>query len=115
MVKGKKHTSILLTCGPRLCEMKDFYKYCKMGICEYRIHLGKTDRDNLKIVENLMETQMQLESKIDIYIDIPTTRPRLGKNLTGANNTVVCKGERFNIVFRNDANWKNNLNTFENW
>lgn len=114
MVKGKKHTSILLTCGPRLCEMKDFYKYCKMGICEYRIHLGKTDRDNLKIVENLMETQMQLESKIDIYIDIPTTRPRLGKNLTGANNTVVCKGERFNIVFRNDANWKNNLNTFEN-
>lgn len=107
-------TTALLTCGPRLSEVQDFLSCYEKGIFKYRIHLGKTNRDNIKIIKNLLETQKIINDKIDIYIDIPTTRPRLGKNLTNINKVTLQKGEKFNILFTDVPFWQSNMVKHEN-
>lgn len=111
---NKKITRALLTCGPQLCKIEDFLECCNMGIYDYRIHLGKTDRDNFILIENLIKTQEIINHEISIYVDIPTTRPRLGSNLTNSNNITIPKGESFNIIFDKDSMWKYHMNKSEN-
>lgn len=113
-MNNQMNKSAILTCGPRLCEIDDFLYCFKYGFFKYRIHLGKTDRDNLKIIKNLICLETQLNQKLDIYIDIPTTRPRLGDNLTNADKVIVPKGERFNIIYKRNSDWKNHLNDLSN-
>ncbi len=113
-MKNKVYANALLTCGPRLCEIEDFLECCEKKIYNFRIHLGKTDRDNIKIIKNLISVQNIVNYKLGIYIDLPTTRPRLGKNLTNINKAIVSKGDCFNIIFQNNSMWKYNMNTLDN-
>jgi len=113
-MNNEKKINILLTCGPKLCEVNDFIECYKKGITEFRIHLGKTDRDNFKIIKNLMTAESIINNPLGIYIDLPTTRPRMGKNLTNINKATVEKGKRFNIIFKKNYMWTNHMEDLDN-
>ncbi len=73
-----KNCDIMLTCGKALCKVDDFLYSAKKGCFDYRIHLGKKDRNNLEIIENILIAQEMNNRRLNIYVDIPTTRLRVG-------------------------------------
>lgn len=105
----KKKVGILLTCGRQLWTEEDF-SYCRdMGICKFRIHLGKMKQDSLSIARNLWKAKMNVADDLDMYIDLPTTRPRLGSALTFDDGIIISRGEVFNIIYEENSGWEKYL------
>ncbi len=105
----KKKVGILLTCGRQLWKEEDFL-YCRgMGIRKFRIHLGKMKQDSLSIARNLWKAKMNFADDFDMYIDLPTTRPRLGSALTFDDGIIISKGQVFNIVYEVNSDWEKHL------
>lgn len=70
---------ILLTTGPKLCEIETFEKYLKKGYKSYRVNLGKRKRDNQQIICNINAAAKKVGIKANIYLDLPSDRLRIDK------------------------------------
>lgn len=93
-------TDILLTTGPKLCEIEDFEKTLLQGYKSYRIHLGKKKRDNFQIINNIKRAGDNTEKKPEIYLDIPSDRLRINCICNSQEQSIwLEKGEKFQIIW----------------
>jgi len=97
-------TKVLATTGPRLCEVEHFIDCAADGIYDFRIHLGK-NRDNLQFIKNIIEAQKISGKKLNVYVDIPSNRPRIGK----IEKTLLQSGSYICFYDSKEKNVKSNI------
>lgn len=88
------NTEILATMGPTLGEKKQILKAVELGVANLRIHMGIRTRDRFQYFVNAREVEKALCKHIDILIDLPTAKPRVGK----MKNVSPSKGDIFKII-----------------
>lgn len=88
------NTEILATMGPTLGEKKQILKAVELGVDNLRIHMGVRARDRFQYFVNAREVEKELCKHIDILIDLPTAKPRVGK----MKNFKPSDGDIFKII-----------------
>lgn len=72
-----KNVKILATTGKSLWSIDEVIKCINIDVVDFRIHLGKI-RDNLLSIKNIKEAEKITRLKANIYLDLPSNRPRVG-------------------------------------
>ena len=72
---------VLLTTGPRICTVDDILRCIEGNYLNYRIHLGKRERDNLLIFKNIRIAENIKNVSTCVYLDLPSDRVRIDKLL----------------------------------
>lgn len=77
MAHIEKCTQILATMGPTLQSVEDVVRMLELGVHQFRIHMGLRTRDFCGYYRNALTAAAQLFRKLDILLDLPSTRPRV--------------------------------------
>lgn len=77
MAHIEKCTQILATMGPTLQSVEDVARMLELGVHQFRIHMGLRTRDFCGYYRNALTAAAQLSRKLDILLDLPSTRPRV--------------------------------------
>lgn len=88
----KENKFIVCTTGPALNSTKQIINAFNLGCSNFRIPLSKLERDHLGCIENIYAAQAKLISPLNILLDLPTERLRIGK----IENIMFTKGQ---VVF----------------
>lgn len=104
---SKNSTGILLTTGPRLCEEQHFIQLLRCGLSNYRVHLGKKQRNNLGIFKNIRNAEKKENISCNIFLDIPSARTRIEYIVPMDRETLWLKSGDFFKVIWSDLQYKN--------
>lgn len=88
------NTEILATMGPTLGEKDQILKAVELGVDNLRIHMGVRVRDRFQYFVNAKEVEKELCKHIDIMIDLPMLKPRVGK----VKNFKLFEGDMLKII-----------------
>ncbi|MBJ8055367.1 hypothetical protein JDS87_26365 [Bacillus cereus] len=94
----KKKVDILASTGPALCNINDFIEAINLNVLNFRIHLGKKNRNHIEYMQFIKQAESITGKKVNIFIDLPSSRPRVAK----INSMEFIKGEIVRIGERAD-------------
>ena len=97
------NTEILATMGPTLCEVEHIIRAIELGVRNLRIHMGVRSRDRYQYFLNAREAEIAAGEKIEILIDLPTAKPRVGKFKTMKPEV----GNKYLFVSKDETNEEN--------
>lgn len=82
----EKHcnTEILATMGPTLGNKSQIIRAVETGVSNLRIHMGVRARDRVQYFKEARAAELILGTHIDVLVDLPTSKPRVGKMLSFA-------------------------------
>jgi pyruvate kinase len=79
MNTDKVTTQIMATAGPTMEETEQIKKAIQAGATHFRINMGLRARDLHKYFRNIRLASEQAGKKVNVLLDMPTSRPRIGK------------------------------------
>lgn len=88
-----KDTKIMATMGPTLSDKESVARMLQSGVKCFRIHMGLRTRDLCGYFKNALDVASILEEKIEVILDLPSSRPRVGN----MESFTYVKGD--NVVF----------------
>lgn len=72
-------TKIMATAGPTMEEVEQIKKAIQAGAMNFRINMGLRSRELHKYFRNIRLASEQIGQKVKVLLDMPTSRPRIGK------------------------------------
>lgn len=95
----KVNTEILATMGPTLSEVEQIVDAIQIGVRNFRIHMGVRSRNRYQYFVNAREAERITGEHIEVLIDLPSAKPRVGK----FNTMRPIVGENYCIKAVNDT------------
>jgi len=78
-VRDKIRVDILASTGKALCKVEDFIKAISLNTSQFRLHLGKKNRNHVEYFQNIRKSEKVTNQKVNVFLDLPSARPRVGR------------------------------------
>ena len=72
------NTEILATIGPSLGDVEKIKQAIKLGVRNFRIHMGVRSRDRFQYFQSVRDAETESLEQVEVLIDLPTAKPRVG-------------------------------------
>lgn len=93
---NQSNTEILATMGPTLGEEEQIVKAMRLGVKNFRLHIGIRAQNQCDYFKNVRMAEQKLHAHAEVLVDLPAAKPRMGN--CEATKPVVGKQYRMQDI-----------------